>query len=102
MSSAAASSDPDLDSPLVRARLHAGDLLAARGVYGLVWIDDDLVVRSRYGSIADFITVGAPLADSVLPVVGLEDEIKALKSVKDSMLRVPNVAIVTETGPSPR
>ena len=100
MSSTAA--DSDLDSPMVRARLHAGDLLAARGVYGLVWLDDDLVVRSRYGSIADFITVGAPLADSLLPVVGLEDDIKALKSVKDGMLRVPNVATVTETGPSTR
>jgi signal transduction histidine kinase len=97
-----AAADYDLDCPLVRARLHAGDLLAERGVYGLVWLDDDLIVRNRYGSIADFIKVGAPLTDCVLPVIGLEDEIKALKGCKTSMLRLPNVSIVTSTGPNPR
>ncbi len=97
-----AAADFDLNCPQVRARLHAVDLLAERGVYGLVWLDDELVVRSRYGSIADFIKVGAPLTESMLPVVGLEDEIKALKNVKDSMLRLPNVSAVTEEGPGPR
>ena len=53
--------DFDLNCPLVRARLHAGELLAARGVYGIVWLDDDLIVRSRYGSITDFIEVDVPL-----------------------------------------
>jgi signal transduction histidine kinase len=94
--------DFDLNCPLVRARLHAGALLAARGVYGIVWLDDDLIVRSRYGSITDFINEGVPLSDSVLPVVGLEEEIKALRSTKDQMLRLPNVSTVTEAGPSPR
>ncbi len=101
MPSADANSERDLD-PLMRARLHAGDLLAERGVYGLVWLDDDLVVRNRYGFIADFIEIGAPLADSLLPIVGLEDEIKALKDCSKAMLRLPNVATVSETGPGPR
>jgi hypothetical protein len=64
--------DSSLDSSLVRARLHAGDLLARRGVYGIVWLDADLVVRGRYGSMAVFIVIGVPLASCVLPVVGVE------------------------------
>jgi signal transduction histidine kinase len=96
-----AAADCDLD-PLVRARLHAGDLLAERGVYGLVWLDEDLIVRNRYGSITDFIEIDSPLTDSVLPAVGLEEEIKALKGCNKSMLRLPNVSIATETGPGPR
>jgi signal transduction histidine kinase len=94
--------DYDLDCPLVRARLHAGALLAARGAYGIVWLDQDLVVRNRYGSITDFIEIGAPLARSVLPIIGLEEEIKALAAVKDRMLRLPNVSTVTEAGHGPR
>jgi len=97
-----AAADYDLDCPLVRARLHAGDLLAERGVYGLVWLDDDLIVRNRYGSIANFIEVGVPLTDCVLPVIGLEDDIRALKGCKRSMLRLPNVSTVTEAGPGQR
>ncbi len=100
MSSAAA--DSELEPLLVRARLHVGDILAARGVYGIVWLDEALVVRNRYGRITDFIKVGVPLTESVLPVVGLEDEIKGLSRAKDSVLRLPNVATVTESGPSQR
>ena len=94
--------DSSLNCPMARARLHAGDLLAKRGVYGIVWLDEELIVRERYGSITEFIEIGAPLAHSVLPLVGLEEEIKALAGIKDSMLRLPNVAAVTEAGPGPR
>jgi signal transduction histidine kinase len=94
--------DSDLDSAMVRARLYAGELLAARGVYGIVWLDEELVVTSRYGSITDFIEVGAPLTDSVLPVMGLEDEIKALSRSNEGILRLPNVSMITGQGPGPR
>jgi signal transduction histidine kinase len=93
--------DYDLSSPMVRARLHAGERLAERGAYGIVWLDEGLVVRNRFGPITDFIEVGAPLAESVLPVAGLEEEIKALAGT-DTILRVPSVSTVTEDGPGPR
>ena len=38
----------------------------------------------------------------MLPVVGLEEEIKALRAAKDQMLRLPNVSTVTAAGPGPR
>ncbi len=67
MPSAAADFDDDLDGPMVRARLLVGELLAARGVYGLVWLDADLIVRRRFGRIVDFIEVGVPLTQSMPP-----------------------------------
>ena len=90
----------DANDLMIRARLRAGDLLAARGVYGLVWLDGELIVRGRFGSIADFVEVGAPVTQSVLAVIGLEDDIKALNP-KDG-LRLPNVAMITPAGPGPR
>jgi signal transduction histidine kinase len=92
----------DANDPMIRARLRAGDLLAARGVYGLVWLDGELIVRGRFGSIADFVEVGAPVTQSVLAVIGLEDDIKALKDNRKDGLRLPNVAMITPTGPGPR
>ena len=97
-----AAADYDLEGAMLRARVRAGELLAARGVYGLVWLDEELVVRKRFGSIVDFIEVGAPVTQSVPPLVGLEAEIKALKGVRDSELRLPSVAIVTASGAGPR
>ncbi len=92
----------DSEAEVARAIDLAGKMLATRGVFGLIWLDDDLVVRRRYGSLVDFIEVGAPLVDSVLPAIGLEDEIKSLKGTKNGVLRLPNVATVTEAGPGRR
>ncbi len=97
-----AAADSELDRPVARALLHAAELLAERSVYGLVWLDEELVVRRRHGSLADFVEVGAPIGQSVLPVVGLEDDIKALRGLPDRMLRVPNVATITAAGAGPR
>lgn len=97
-----ADADSKPDPPMVEALLKANKLLADRGVYALVWLDDDIVVRRRYGRLVDFIAVDAPLVDSMLPVVGLEDEIKALKTSERGVLRLPNVATITEDGPGPR
>jgi len=97
-----ADADSRPDPAMVEALLKANKLLADRGVYALVWLDDDIVVRRRYGRLVDFIAVDAPLVDSMLPVVGLEEEIKALKSSERGVLRLPNVATITEDGPGPR
>ncbi len=94
--------ESDEQASLASARLRAGQLLAARGVYGLVWLDAELIVRGRFGSIVDFVEVGAPLTQSVLAVIGLEDEISALTSAPGHDLRLPNVSAVTAQGPGPR
>ena len=100
MPSAAAVFDPD--NPLTRARLRTGELLAARGVYGYVWLDNDLMVRGRFGTIVEFVDLHSPVTHSVPALIGLEAEIKALKHAPANMLRLPSVSIVTPSGAGPR
>jgi signal transduction histidine kinase len=87
---------------MLQARLRAGQLLASRGVYGLVWFDEALVVRHRFGAIVEFIETGAPITESVPPLIGLEAEIKGLKGARNNELRLPNVSIVSADGAGPR
>jgi len=100
MSSTAA--DSSLENPMGRARLQAGGLLASRGLYGFVWLDEDLIVRQRFGNVVDFVETGVPVTQSVPPLIGLEEEIKALKGVPNNELRLPNVSIVTTEAAEPR
>lgn len=85
-------------SPLVAA----GRLLAERGVYSLVWFDEDLFVTARYGRLADFIEVGEPLLDTCLPLIGLEQEILGLKGMRNKVLDLPSVLIATIDEQMPR
>lgn len=73
--------------------LAAGRLLAERGGYGLVWLDPDLVVTARYGRLVDFVEIGEPATDTLLPLIGLEREIRALAGNPDAVVELPAVAI---------
>lgn len=84
----------------VQARLRAGNHLAERGVYGIVWLDEDLIVRRRYGSLTTFVEEGVCVTSSVAPLIGLETDIKEL--TEGDAVRVPNVTIVRGRDPSPR
>ena len=97
MPSAAAESDP---SQMPNLRRRAGELLAARGVFGLVWLNRDLTVHARFGTLVEFIPMGEPVARSLAPLIGLEAEIKTLRA--GQVLRLPSVSIVTDCGPGPR
>lgn len=87
-------------SHLPNLRRRAGELLAARGVFGLVWLHPDLTVHTSFGTLVDFITVGQPVTRSLAPVIGLESDIRALKA--GQTLRIPSVTIVSDGGPGPR
>lgn len=82
--------------------LAAGRLLAERGVYSLVWFDEEFYVTARYGQLAAFIDTGEPLLDSCLPLIGLDGEIRALKSNPGKVIDLPAVLIVTAEDPLPR
>ncbi|MGQ0672295.1 MAG: sensor histidine kinase [Hyphomicrobium sp.] len=87
-----------LAAPLVAA----GRLLADRGVYGLVWIDPDMIVRSRYGALVDFIDIGEDVRDSVLPLLGLDKELARLQQDTHASLNLPAVTINNGTLSTPR
>jgi signal transduction histidine kinase len=70
-------------------------MLGARGLYGLVWIDEQLVARRRFGTMADFVPLGEVVTDSVTPLMGFDEQIQALTTNPDSRLEMPNVAIMS-------
>ncbi len=86
------------DAPLVSA----SRLLAARGFYGIIWVNGELTVSARYGGLVGFVTVDAPLTQSVLPFAGLENDLVALVNNPSSVLDVPSVTIFTKHERTPR
>ena len=86
------------DAPLMAA----ARLLADRGVYGLVWIDETLHVTAHFGKVSAFAEIGGKITDAFWPLVGLEGEISALRDRAGSVINLPSVAIVTETEAGPR
>jgi signal transduction histidine kinase len=104
LSSAAASSPAGeaIDADPAERILAAGAYLDARGVFGLLWCDEKLIVRASDGALASFVPVGALLTTSVLPLYGLDDQIRALQRWPDRTVDVPNVSIVSASGPSAR
>jgi signal transduction histidine kinase len=70
-------------------------MLGARGLYGLVWLDEQLVARRRFGTMADFVPLGEVVTDSVTPLMGFDEQIQALITHPDNRLEMPNVAIMS-------
>lgn len=97
--SPAAASD---EVPVATRILEAAELLAARDIYGLVWLDGDLIARRRYGSLVDFVELDCPISDSVLPLIGLEDDMLETSTPPGSTLSVPSVSIIDTNGATPR
>lgn len=79
--------------------LAAVRMLAERDVYGLVLLDAKLAVRRRYGPLVGFVRDGVHIAESVLPLVGLDEQILALREREGAMLDIPAVAIMGERAP---
>ncbi len=77
-------------APLVAA----GELMAQRKTFGLVWIDRNLIVRARYGPLVDFIEVDTPIVDTLFPLVGMEEELADLARDPDHVLYLPSIAPV--------
>jgi len=89
-------------APAPSPLLAAGRLLAERGVYGLVWFSEDLLVTARYGRLAEFIEVGDPLLDACLPLIGLENDIRDLKNRPGKVIDLPAVLIASPDNAMPR
>jgi signal transduction histidine kinase len=73
----------------------AAEFFAARGVFGLVWIDRDLIVRRRFGAMAAFIPEGEPLTNALTPFIGSEDYILSFQQDPKLSLELPGVVIIT-------
>lgn len=89
---------PDLVEPI----MNAGMLLAQRGVFGILWADADLIVRERFGRLVDFVAAGQPLSEGLLPLFGLEDQIKAVAETERGLFEMPGVSIRAPGAPEDR
>lgn len=76
----------------------AGRFLAGRRSFGMVWIDEDLVVRRRFGPLVEFVTTDRPITESVMALIGFEEEFVALRRGAGGPLTIPNV--IMNNGPS--
>lgn len=82
--------------------VEASSFLIDRGFCGLVWLDEDLVVRERAGSLVDFVTLDQPVGLAFLPLFGCEDDISALRNNPRHRFELANVKIIGATQESPR
>lgn len=71
----------------------ACEFLAARGIAGVVWADTKLVAQRKFGALVDFIPLGVPITDSVVPLLGLDDQILELRRRKNRSVGVPHVLV---------
>lgn len=76
----------------------AGEVIAGFGIYGVVWLDGNLDAVNRFGKLVDFVELGKPITDSVLPLIGLENEIRGLRQNPSRILELPAVAVATADG----
>jgi signal transduction histidine kinase len=94
---AATAKNPDAEpiDSAGRKVLEAGTLLAQFGSFGVIWMTPDLTVEETYGRLTSFVTKGAPVTDSILPIIGLEGEILALAREPHRVLELPAVSVAT-------
>lgn len=75
--------------------LLALELIGDLGDHGVIFMDQELTVRSVHGRAADFVVIGRPISDSVLAIHGLEEHLKALAVEPGRRLDLPAVATAT-------
>jgi len=77
-------------------------LLARHRLFGLTWLDRDLVALFSYGGLAEFVPIGSRVTETVLPLLGLDDALLALKQTPQTPFEMPNVSFADEQGSNPR
>ena len=85
-------------APLVAAATK----LAEEGLYGLVWLDADLMVTAKYGQLVGFVEIGDPVTEQLPVLLGYESDIGLLGYDKGETFFLPAIALVTDAGHGPR
>lgn len=97
--SPAAAAEPPF-SASEQAVYQVGAIAAAFGFFGVIWLDAELVVLDSYGWLVDTVERGRPVTDSLVALVGLENEILALKERPDQVVELPAVAVADADRPA--
>ena len=80
----------------------ATDLILARGLIGLVWLDADLVVRRRLGALTDWVELGASYIATLPQLVGHEEPLAQLRLHPERCEVLPNVGLKVGPGKPPK
>ena len=67
--------------------------LAGRGIAGCVWTDPELNVTHRFGDIVAFVPVGRLITETVLPLMGFDDQMFELQRRQRRSVGIPNVLL---------
>ena len=78
------------------------ELLAANGLIGLVWADSDLSIFAQEGELADSAIIGESLCDCIVPLIGLDDQLRALMRHLRKPIIMANVSIADADGQARR
>jgi signal transduction histidine kinase len=76
--------------------------LAKAGLIGIVHLDTNLIATAAYGFCADAIALARPIGESLLPLLGLDAEIRALRDSPMSAVELPNISIQSAEEEQPR
>lgn len=71
--------------------------LADFGLFGVIWLDPELNVIETFGRLADFVAAGHPVTDSIVAMIGLEEEFHSLKRDPKRLLELPAVSLADAT-----
>ncbi|MCH9808352.1 MAG: HAMP domain-containing histidine kinase [Alphaproteobacteria bacterium] len=77
-------------APLFSASL----LLARNGIYGLAWLDAQLIVTGRFGELASRLEIGEPMHAGMPILADYEDDIHALPSDGVTSFELPGILLV--------
>jgi len=71
-------------------------------MFGCLWTGEDLTVVERHGRLVGDIAPGAPVCEALLPLFGMDDQIRALRRRPDRAFQIPNVAVMAGEEGAPR
>ena len=77
----------------------AVELILAKGLLGLVWLDDHLVARRAIGRAAAWVEVDVPYHRSLPMLVGYEDRLAGLRHSAGEAVTLANVGLAGSGGP---
>lgn len=91
-----------MTAPSPQTILEAVDFVAHVGLCGLVWLDEQLCAIERLGALADFVPLTQSVTETVPPLLGLDDAIRALQHAPHATVEVPNVRFSPARRDAPR
>jgi signal transduction histidine kinase/HPt (histidine-containing phosphotransfer) domain-containing protein len=87
-----------VSTPSHEAAVAVNDFIAQSGRFGVAVLDADGVVTERYGALVEHVEIGEDGDDAFPFLLGLEDDIEALRGSRGEHLHIPNMNVTLQDG----